>query len=83
VVSPRFTMDDVRSRTYKARDSWWTVLLVDPFAGRLVRFTANRTRLTPDQVSFGALLLGLGAAACFWTGRPSSTASACSPARWR
>jgi phosphatidylglycerophosphate synthase len=74
VVNPSFTtdftMDDVRTRTYKARDAWWTVFLVDPLAGRLVRFTANRTSLTPDQVSLGALLLGLGAAGCFWKAGP-------------
>ena len=69
-MTARFTMEDVRTRTYKARDAWWTVLLVDPLAGRLVRFTANRTRLTPNQLSLGALLLGLGAAGCFWTAGP-------------
>lgn len=61
----RYTMDDVRARTYKARDAWWTVLLVDPLAGRLVRLVANRTSLTPDQLSVGALVLGMGAAGCF------------------
>lgn len=60
-----FTLDDVRQRTYKARDAWWTVLLVDPLASRLVKFTANRTRITPNQLTVGALILGLGAAACF------------------
>lgn len=65
-MNPSFTMDDVRTRTYKARDAWWTVFLVDPLAGRLVRFTANRTSLTPNGLSCGALALGLGAAWCFW-----------------
>ncbi|QFG21746.1 CDP-alcohol phosphatidyltransferase family protein [Actinomadura sp. WMMB 499] len=60
-----FTLDDVRQRTYKARDAWWTVLLVDPLAARLVRFTANRTRITPNQLTVAALVLGLAAAACF------------------
>ena len=62
---PLFTMEDVRSRTYKQRDAWWTVFLVDPLAGRLVRFTANRTSLTPNNLSAGALVLGLAAAWCF------------------
>lgn len=66
MVTTRFTMDDVRSRTYKGRDAWWTVLLVDPLAGRLVKVTANRTSLSPNSLSSGALLLGLGAAWCFW-----------------
>jgi len=60
-----FTLEDVRQRTYKARDAWWTVLLVDPLASRLVRFTANRTNVTPNQLTVGALVLGLGAGACF------------------
>ncbi|GAA2623753.1 CDP-alcohol phosphatidyltransferase family protein [Actinomadura fulvescens] len=61
----KFTLDDVRERTYKARDAWWTVLLVDPLAARLVRFTANRTNITPNQLTVGALVLGLGAGASF------------------
>jgi phosphatidylglycerophosphate synthase len=65
-----YTIEDVRSRTYKARDAWWTVLLVDPLAGRLVRFVANRTSLTPNQLSLGALALGLSAAGCFWAAGP-------------
>ncbi|QXJ22045.1 CDP-alcohol phosphatidyltransferase family protein [Actinomadura graeca] len=60
-----FTLEDVRQRTYKARDAWWTVLLVDPLASRLVRFTANRTRVTPNQLTVGALILGLAAGGCF------------------
>jgi phosphatidylglycerophosphate synthase len=60
-----FTLEDVRQRTYKARDAWWTVILVDPLASRLVRVTANRTRITPNQLTVGALVLGLFAGACF------------------
>jgi phosphatidylglycerophosphate synthase len=60
-----FTLDEVRSRTYKARDAWWTVFLVDPLAGRLVVGTANRSSITPNQITWGALALGLGSAGCF------------------
>lgn len=60
-----FTLDDVRERTCRTRDSWWTVWLVDPLAVRLVRLTVNRTRVTPNQLTIAALFLGLGAAACF------------------
>jgi phosphatidylglycerophosphate synthase len=67
MCSMAFTLEDVRSRTYKSRDAWWTVLLVDPLASRLVKFTANRTGVTPNQLTTGALFLGLGAAACFAT----------------
>ncbi|MGY0019462.1 CDP-alcohol phosphatidyltransferase family protein [Streptomyces sp. cg35] len=59
---------DVRRMTQKKRDAWWTVLLVDPVATPLVRVTARWTRITPNQITWGALLLGLGAAACFAMG---------------
>ncbi|WP_406409349.1 CDP-alcohol phosphatidyltransferase family protein [Streptomyces sp. NBC_01643] len=56
---------EVRRLTEKQRDSWWTVLLVDPVATPMVRWTAMRTRFTPNQVTWGALFFGLSAAACF------------------
>ncbi|MEU7743144.1 CDP-alcohol phosphatidyltransferase family protein [Nonomuraea sp. NPDC049158] len=55
----------MRTLTYKARDAWWTVFLVDPLAGRLVVGLANRTAITPNQITWGAFLLGLGSAGCF------------------
>ncbi|MEU7839322.1 CDP-alcohol phosphatidyltransferase family protein [Nonomuraea sp. NPDC049129] len=60
-----FTVAEVRSRTYKAKDAWWTVFLVDPLAGPLVAVTANRTSITPNQITWGAFVLGLGSAGCF------------------
>ncbi|CAL9427419.1 hypothetical protein SUDANB121_01995 [Nocardiopsis dassonvillei] len=63
-----FTLDEVRDRTLKERDSWWTVYLVDPVAVRLVRQVANRTSVTPNQLTVLALFLGLGAAVCFALG---------------
>ncbi|WP_017616111.1 CDP-alcohol phosphatidyltransferase family protein [Nocardiopsis salina] len=62
---PGHTLDEVRDRTLKERDSWWTVHLVDPLAVRIVRLLANRTGVTPNQVTVAALFLGLGAAVCF------------------
>ncbi|MER7400750.1 CDP-alcohol phosphatidyltransferase family protein [Streptomyces sp. NPDC000151] len=59
---------EVRRLTQKKRDAWWTVLLVDPVATPLVRQTAMRTRITPNQITWGALLLGLVSAACFALG---------------
>ncbi|MEV0258918.1 CDP-alcohol phosphatidyltransferase family protein [Streptomyces sp. NPDC050732] len=56
---------EVRRITEKKRDAWWTVLLVDPVATPLVRLTAKYTRITPNQITWGAFLLGLGSAACF------------------
>ncbi|WP_181768305.1 CDP-alcohol phosphatidyltransferase family protein [Streptomyces albidus (ex Kaewkla and Franco 2022)] len=61
-------LDEVRRITQKKRDAWWTVLLVDPVATPLVRQTAMRTRITPNQLTWGALVLGLVSAACFAMG---------------
>ncbi|MGH2698607.1 MAG: CDP-alcohol phosphatidyltransferase family protein [Actinomycetota bacterium] len=51
----------------KKRDYWWTVLAVDPVALPLVRLFAKRRWLTPDQVSFISLLVGLAVGPVFAT----------------
>jgi phosphatidylglycerophosphate synthase len=65
-----FTLRDVRERTYKERDSWWTVLLVDPLASRLVVTTANRTSITPNQLTVVGFALGVIASVLFWVASP-------------
>ncbi|MGW3513030.1 CDP-alcohol phosphatidyltransferase family protein [Streptomyces sp. NPDC000994] len=62
------SLPEVRRLTEKRRDAWWTVLLVDPVATPLVRLTAKWTRVTPNQITWAALVLGIGAAACFAQG---------------
>ncbi|GAA2357494.1 CDP-alcohol phosphatidyltransferase family protein [Streptomyces cuspidosporus] len=59
---------EVRRITEKKRDAWWTVMLVDPVATPLVRWTAMHTRVTPNQITWGAFIVGLGSAACFTQG---------------
>ncbi|GAA1173824.1 phosphatidylglycerophosphate synthase [Kitasatospora gansuensis] len=61
---------ELRALVCKRHDAWWTVLLVDPLALRLVRWTDRHTEVTPDQVTAAALALGLGAAGCFVQGAP-------------
>ncbi|MER5253266.1 MULTISPECIES: CDP-alcohol phosphatidyltransferase family protein [unclassified Streptomyces] len=61
-------LDEVRRITQKKRDAWWTVILVDPVATPLVRWTAMRTRITPNQITWGAFLLGLVSAGFFALG---------------
>jgi hypothetical protein len=56
----------VRARTYKDRDAWWTVWLVDPLASRLVRLVAPYRWITPNRLTMAAFTLGLAAAGCFW-----------------
>lgn len=62
------SLQEVRRLTLKKRDAWWTVLLVDPVATPLVRWTAKYTRVTPNLITWFALVVGLGAAACFAQG---------------
>ncbi|MEU4675720.1 CDP-alcohol phosphatidyltransferase family protein [Micromonospora sp. NPDC023737] len=64
------TVAEVRARTYKARDSWWTVFLVDPLASRLVWLVARFPSVTPNRLTVAALVLGLGAAAAFAAATP-------------
>jgi phosphatidylglycerophosphate synthase len=61
-------LSEIRSRTYKRRDAWWTVWLVDPLASRLVWLVAPWRRVTPNLLTTVAFLIGLGSAACFWRG---------------
>jgi phosphatidylglycerophosphate synthase len=64
-----FSLDDVR-RVCKGRDAWWTVFLVDPVAVRLALPVANRTSITPNQLTAVAFAFGLGAAGCFALAAP-------------
>lgn len=65
----RVSIEQVRG-TYKSRDSWWTVLLVDPVAARLVQLTAGLHWLTPTRLTWVAFLLGLAAAGAFLAAGP-------------
>ena len=65
----RYSLAEIREQTYKPVDAWWTVMLVDPVAVRLVRLVAPYRWITPNRLTGLAVLLGLGAAACF--ARPS------------
>jgi phosphatidylglycerophosphate synthase len=66
-TSSRTPIAEIRERTYKGRDAWWTVLLVDPLASRLVYLVHPYRWITPNLISVQAFLFGLGAAACFAT----------------
>jgi phosphatidylglycerophosphate synthase len=63
-MAGRFTLEEVRT-TYKKRDAWWTVLLVDPLASRLVLLAVRFPFLTPNRLTILATLLGAGSVACF------------------
>jgi phosphatidylglycerophosphate synthase len=61
----RNSLAEIREQTYKPVDAWWTVVLVDPVAARLVRLVAPYRWISPNRLTALAMLLGLGAAACF------------------
>ncbi len=52
----------------KAVDAWWTVAIIDPIAFRVTWFIANFTSLTPNQISFLALLIGIAASYFYFQG---------------
>ncbi|HIW63366.1 MAG TPA: CDP-alcohol phosphatidyltransferase family protein [Candidatus Stackebrandtia excrementipullorum] len=52
--------------TYKERDSWWTVFLVDPLAGRLLWLVSAWRWVTPNVLTVGAFILGIASAVLFW-----------------
>ncbi len=61
-------LSEIRERTYKPVDAWWTVILVDPLASRLVRLVAPYRWLTPNALTLIATVLGAGAVAGFARG---------------
>jgi phosphatidylglycerophosphate synthase len=61
----RESLAEIRDRTCKPLDSWWTVVLVDPYAVRLVRLVSPWRRVTPDRLTALSAVFGLAAAACF------------------
>jgi phosphatidylglycerophosphate synthase len=67
-MAQRFTLDEIRARTYKRRDAWWTVWLVDPLAARLVWLISPWRWVTPNRITTVAFLVGVGAAAAFHQG---------------
>jgi len=67
-MARRVSLGEIRSRTYKRRDAWWTVWLVDPLASRLVWLVAPWWWVTPNRLTTAAFAIGAGAAVCFWQG---------------
>ncbi|MEV6342274.1 CDP-alcohol phosphatidyltransferase family protein [Actinoplanes sp. NPDC051851] len=64
----KVTLQEIRERTYKPVDAWWTVLLVDPLASRLVRLVAPYRWITPNILTLIATVFGVGAMVSFAQG---------------
>ncbi|MFI0962584.1 CDP-alcohol phosphatidyltransferase family protein [Streptomyces sp. NPDC021080] len=58
----------VQKLTCKKRDAWWTVLLVDPVATRLLMVVARFRFITPNGVTWAALFVGLASGGFFFQG---------------
>lgn len=48
--------------------TWWALLCIYPLARHLTVFIVNRTRITPNQITFAAMGLRLVTAVCFFSG---------------
>ena len=64
----RAPLGEIRSRTCKAQDAWWTVLLVDPLAVRVTWLVQSWRWATPNALTTLAFAVGLGAAVSFGQG---------------
>lgn len=64
-MSPRPSLAEIQRSTYKARDSWWTVLLVDPVASRLLWFVCPWAWVTPTLITLSGFVVAAGAAVAF------------------
>ena len=64
----RISLTETKLRTYKPRDSWWTVVLVDPLAVRIVWLLAPFRWATPNFVTGVSFLFGIAAALAFLDG---------------
>jgi phosphatidylglycerophosphate synthase len=52
----------------KSRDTWWTILVIDPIATPLVGLLTKRSRVTPNKVSLASLATAFIAGGSFATG---------------
>ena len=63
------------SAAFKAVDSWWTVLAVDPVAARLLPAMVRRSWITPNRVTVVSGALGLASGSAFLAGSPRTGAA--------
>jgi len=67
-----YTKHDVEQKALKARDAWWTVLVIDPIVVRILPLLANRTKITPNQVTTISFLCGMLAVGFFLAHTPKA-----------
>jgi phosphatidylglycerophosphate synthase len=59
---------DAQRAALKPIDAWWTVVVVDPIAVRLLPTIAARTRITPLSLTLLSAVFGVASAVSFATG---------------
>jgi phosphatidylglycerophosphate synthase len=64
----KYSMDEIK-KTQKKTDAWWTVLVIDKIAMRLLWLIANYTKITPNQITVMGFLFSILAAFCFFQGQ--------------
>lgn len=64
----KYSMDEIK-KTQKKTDAWWTVLVIDKVAMRLLWLIANFSKITPNQITVIGFLFSILAAFCFFQGQ--------------
>lgn len=64
---PRLDADD-RRRAVKRVDAWWTVLVIDPIALRVLPFLVGRPAVTPMRLTAAAAVPGAASVGLFFAG---------------
>lgn len=66
----RVGLKQIKAVTLKPVDAWWTVLVVDPVAVRVIWLMARlRAPVTPEGITWVSLAVGLASGGCFADGR--------------
>lgn len=68
VASGRESIDLQQADKAMSLKTWWALLFILPLSRRLVVFAVNRTRITPNQITFAAMGLRLVTAIGFFFG---------------
>ncbi len=61
----KFTYEDVENALMKPK-SWWAIVAILPFVRRISRYIANRTKITPNQITLFSFGLGVLSAVFFF-----------------
>lgn len=66
-MKKKYPLKDIKKAVHPV-DAWWTVLVIDPIAARLLWVIANFTKFTPNQITVISFIFGLASAISFLQG---------------